>query len=240
MKLTKIIYSLAVVAFVGILLSACSGDEIDGNAALTFKADLNDISNVLESTDEGGLIINRFVVNIDEIELEGDDGDDDDYKSYKYSDVKLRGPFVMELVSNGRVNPQLFNGLEIPAGRYEEIEFDIEKNKNKNSEMYGKSVLIEGSIAGTPFVFWHDEDEDFEIEFDDDEIWIDADSFKEIVLVFRLHKLFNKSKGVSLSNAKDGNGDGIIEIYPGDPDGNSSLADKIWDLFEDALDALDD
>jgi hypothetical protein len=44
---------------------------------------------------------------------------------------------------------------------------------------------------------------------------------------------------IDLSNAADGNENGIIEIYPGDPDGNNDLADLLWDRLEDIIEAFE-
>ncbi|MCC5930554.1 MAG: DUF4382 domain-containing protein [Cyclobacteriaceae bacterium] len=235
----KINIQIWLIAIISTYLVACSNDDFAGKSALIIKADISDSGTSSGRNMSDNVVIERFIINIDEIEFEVDDDDDDD-RGRKFRDVKLRGPFELELVKNGRVNEKLFAGLDIPAGRYEEIEFDIEKGRDRNSEMFGKSVLVEGKIGDMPFVYWYDDDEDFEIEFDDDYVWISEESLNEIVLNFRIGPLFKGKKGVSLTNAKDGNGDGLIEISPRDPDGNRKLASRIWDRFEDIIDAFDD
>jgi hypothetical protein len=232
-------------AVISMYLMSCSDDEMNRKAALIIKADISESGTSSGRIASDDVVINRFVINIDEIEFEADDDDcdDDDYDDddccRKYGDVELKGPFELELVRDGRINEKLFTGINIPNGLYDEIEFEIEKNENRNSEMFGKSVLVEGTIGGTPFLYWYDEDEDFEIEFDD-YVLISEDDLNQIVLTFRIGPLFKGKKGISLANAQDGNGDGLIEISPRDPDGNRKLASRIWDHFEDIIDAFED
>ena len=100
------------------------------------------------------------------------------------------------------------------------------------------------NVDGKPFIFWHDTDEEFEIDFENEstDLTINGNTVP-MVINFQLERLFSSLKGgIDLSLAKDGDGDGVIEINPGsvDNDGNKDLADEIKDLLEDATDLIDD
>lgn len=60
-----------------------------------------------------------------------------------------------------------FLDVTVPNGRYEELEFKINKNIDENSEMFGKSVLLKGTINDVPFVYWHDFMDEVEVDFED-------------------------------------------------------------------------
>jgi hypothetical protein len=181
-----------------------------------------------------GVVINAFKINIKEIEFEMDEdfstgdgfyGDDDD--------VELAGPFELNLLNNTTE----ITSLNIPNGVYEEVEFKMAKNTNTDSEMFNKSVKIEGTINGTPFIFWHNVNEDFEIDYEDtnQNLVVNNGSY-ELVFNFNLNQVLSQ---VDISNATDGNGDGLIEISPNDNDGNQSLANTIKNKIKESCD-LDD
>ena len=58
----------------------------------------------------------------------------------------------------------------------------------------------------------------------------------ELVFNFNLNQVLSQ---VDLSNATDGDGDGLIEIGPNDTDGNQSLANAIKNKIKDSCE-LDD
>ena len=89
--------------------------------------------------------------------------------------------------------------------------------------MYGKSVQATGTINGTPFVFWHNTDEEFEIDFEDaaQNLSLNGQPIS-VIINFNLGLLFDSVNGIDLSGAQDGNGNGIIEIDPLNTDGNAA------------------
>ena len=58
---------------------------------------------------------------------------------------------------------------------------------------------------------------------------------------FDLNYLFDPEySGIDIIAALDGNKDGVIEIYPGDPDGNHNLAKLIVKRIKDIVEAFED
>jgi len=181
------------------------------------------------------IVINSFIINVEEIELEADD--DDEAEGSKVSDIELDGPFVVDLIENRSGIDQTLAEVDLPEGNYEEIEFSINESEDSESELFEKSIFIAGTINGTPFEFWHNEDLDFEIEFENGMLTLEEASATLINLQFDLNNLFSL---VDISTAADGNEDGTIEINPSNDDGNSDLADTMMDAIDDIIDAFED
>lgn len=106
--------------------------------------------------------------------------------------------------------------------------------------MYGKTMIIKGAIDGIPFIYWADKEIEMEIEFD--ELIYLSDAHNALLTVsFDLGALFNPALGgVDITSARDGNNDGVIEIYKNDPDGNSDLANAIWSKIKHIIKAFED
>jgi hypothetical protein len=101
-------------------------------------------------------------------------------------------------------------------------------------------VYVKGTINGKPFVYFTDEEFEVEIEFNNAVL---LEEFKENLLTVSINisSLFDPTKGgISIAGAIDGNANGTIEIYPGDPDGNSNLAHQLSDLLDDITDAIEE
>lgn len=165
-----------------------------------------------------------------------DDYDDDDEDRFDFDDeFELRGPFELNL-SEGEVTVV---EVEIPVGEYEEVEFEMERSTDPTSELYQKSILMRGTISGTPFEFYHTFDEEFEVDYEDQgqNLVITEENNNSVAFEFDLVSVFNL---VDLSSATDGNGDGTIQISPEDEDGNNQLANRIKNAIKVYVDLLDD
>lgn len=162
--------------------------------------------------------------------------DDNDDNQFDFSDeFELTGPFELNL-SAGQVSVV---NVEIPVGEYEEVEFEMDRSNDPNSDLYQKSILMRGTISGTPFEFFHTFSEDFEVDYEDADqnLIISEDNTNSVVFEFDLTSVFNL---VDISNATDANGNGTIEISPEDTDGNNQLANSIKEAIKDYVDLLDD
>lgn len=207
------------------------------------------------------LDITAFLVNIRELKLEsdddgrdgkGEDGDDDDddndsdddndyWDDDRYYDsedeLELKGPFELDLL----IGEMVFASVNIPNGRFGELEFEFAPGNDPESELFGKTILIRGDLHGIPLKFWHDFEEEVEIDFEDDTRDITISTFEdEIVINFDLITLLDPLSGIDLSAAADRNGNGIIEISPQDEDGNRSLAEEIKNRLRQVVELLDE
>lgn len=242
MKKHKFLSAVVLFMTTFLLFSCESEDPIVNNARINFKGSMNSSNANASARTNDFVQINSLLVNVEEIELEFNDNDPQFKFDSVASDFEFFGPFEVELISNGSALLSTLANGTLPVAAYDEIEFKIRENENPASEMYGKSILVKGLIGDLPFVFWTDEEKEIELEFEDSEkVVLNLNQLSVILVEFDLSVLFNsQSGGIDLSMAKDGNGDGVIEIYPGDPDGNSGLAKLIWEKFEEAIEAFED
>ena len=231
-------------------MTSCEKDE-PGKGGATFKftasyqtsatVSAKSFSSVNNGELSNGVVIESFKVNIKEIELEFDDDHQIFATDSVASDIELEGPFEIYLMLEGNIlEPVIAENVGLPAAPYKEIEFEFDASENSISEMFMKSILVKGTIDGTPFIFWQDDSFDVEIEFDYN-VYLDEVNQAIIIVSFDIASLFDPARGgIDISHAKDGNGNGIIEIYPDDPDGNEELADRFMDRLEDIIDAFEE
>ncbi|MFT5942696.1 MAG: hypothetical protein ACI9AV_001210 [Sediminicola sp.] len=240
------------------LLTAVSCSKEDsssgkGQLSITAKSMVSSTSSKASLTGKSlnsDVTITDFRMNLSEFELEMDDDNeeddtedsdneqwnDDGYFDFE-DEIELEGPFELDLLA-GQVS---FISVEIPNGIYEELEFKFDESTDPNSDLFGKSVLIQGTVNGTPFIFWHNFEDEVEVDFEDSQLDIVIqNNTNELILNFDLSLVFDVTSGVDLSQAADGNGDGIIEISPIDQDGNNAIAQSIKNNIKAAIDLLDD
>lgn len=231
--ITRIAILSMVFAFIFI---SCDKDETEGGLSLKFKA----TENTLKSSPADSIVIESFMINIGEIELEFDDNDPMFETDSIASDIELEGPFEVDLMKNGDpLSTTIVQNVELPQAAYDEIEFEFRESEDSASDMLGKSILVKGTINGTPFVFWTDEEVEMEIEFEND-VFLEEAQMAVITVAIDVLALFDPLQGgISIAGATDGNDNGIIEIFPEDPDGNEDLADQLWDKLEDIIEAFE-
>lgn len=251
----KNILLYAGIGILGLLgLFSCSKDDApdlgakEGKIAISAKGTYtNPVTGKSSLTAKDGTTtveLTSFLINVTEFELEFD-LDDDDYDDDKYDDgffdydddLELKGPFELDLLK-GEI---AFINATVPVGTYEELEFKINKGKDANSDLFEKSILIKGNIDNVPFIFWHDFDEEVEVDFDDPNTNIIVkNNTTELTIEFDLSLLINGVDGIDLSQAVDGNNDGVIEINPNDLDGNNAIAQQLKAKIKNIIDLLDD
>lgn len=241
---TQILLKTALVIVLGVLLASCNKNESDlkNQTAVKFVADYQTTkSTLVKNIAETNVVIESFKINVAEIEIEFNSDDPMFETDSVATDYDLEGPFEIDLVKDGNaIEATIANNVELPTAAYEEIEFEFKESENSISDMYGKSILIEGTIGGTPFIFWANEEIELEIEFDET-VQLDEANRAMLTVSFDLSKLFDISAGgIDITGATDGNENGIIEIYPEDPDGNSDLSDSIWEKIEFITEAFEE
>jgi len=242
MKTLNLFKALMIVSLAIVFLSSCGKDDDKNQTAIKFEANyLTTKTAPLKSASAVGIVIKSFKINIEEIEIEFDDNDPMFATDSVASDFELEGPFEIDLMKDGNaLETTIVNNVELPIAAYDEIEFKFSESENSISAMYGKSIRIEGTINGTPFIFWTDKEIEYEIEFNE-LVYLDEASRAVLTVSFDLASLFNPTAGgIDISSALNGNGNGIIEIYPEDPDGNSNLANLIWEKIEVVIEAFED
>jgi len=242
---------------------SCSSDADDtsgtpGQASLRIKTGVN----YSGSASRSAIAVSKFLLNLEEIELEFDDSsypdyDSDDYDDYDESDdynddyddyydsyyddgyvnsdddLELRGPFELDILAGSTMVT-----FDVPEARFEELSFEFDENERSSSQLYEKTVLIEGDIAGTPFEFWYYFEAEVEIDYENSNETIDINSgLNTIIISFDLDEILSQ---VNLMQATDGNANGIIEINPEGTDGNGAIAQNFKNALMNSANLLDD
>ncbi|PCI32536.1 MAG: hypothetical protein COB60_09285 [Flavobacteriaceae bacterium] len=247
-KKTTPMYAIAMSVM---LLVSCNNDSVsdDGNLKLKAAANFENTASqkFATSKEQNTIEITTFMINIKEIELEIDDYDEmmgssgdmmGEIMRKFCTDIEFEGPFELDLL-NGHMSIDIASA-NMPNDVYEEIEFDMDVCTNQNSELYGKSILIKGTINEMPFVFWHNTNEEFEIDYQNanNNLIINGGSMTTTIN-FNLSIIFGAATVIDFSLAKDTDGDGVIEINPNNDDDNKEIADLIKNLLEESADLLD-
>lgn len=249
MKNLKTLFSTLLVM---LLIASCSNDNNTNQNKINVSAKATYTNVAGKATDANSLpadvVLTSFRINIKEIEFElseasnnDDDSSDDngngdnDNDGYYDSDdeVGLQGPWELDLLNQSAP----ITSVSIANGTYEEVEFELNKSSVSTSPLFNKTVEIRGTINGMPFVFWHDFEQDFSIDYEDtnQSLVINNNSY-DLVFNFDLNQWLAV---VDLSTAVDGDADGLIEIGPNDTDGNNALANSLNDDLEESCE-IDD
>ncbi len=236
----------ALIGIIALLLmvTACSSDSNSSQNTMKIVAKATYTNpagkNATAASATSGVVLTSFKVNIKKIEFKladatgggeaGDDhggdhhgnGDNNHDGMYNGDDeVGLNGPWELDLLNqNAPVTT-----VTIANGTYEEVEFKLNKSLNTSSPMYNKTIEVRGTINGTPFVFWHNYEQQFEVDYHNaaQNLVVSNSSF-DLVLNINLDQVMSQ---VDLTSAVDGNGNGTIEIGPDDTDGNNALAAQL-------------
>lgn len=252
LKNTFLYTGIGILGLVG--LSSCSNNDDNsisdpkngGTLAISAKGNYVGPNGKMSITGKNAnsiVELTSFKLNVKEFELEFD-LDDDDYDDDKYDDfydfddeIELEGPFELDILK-GEID---FITANVPVGTYEELEFKIARSRDSNSDLFGKSIVIEGAINSVPFIFWHDFEEEVEVDFDDPKMDFKVNqNTTNLTIGFDLGLLINGVDGIDLSQAIDGNNDGVIEINPNDADGNKAIAQQLKAKIKYIIDLLDD
>ncbi len=250
----KYLFRIAVsliITFTVLMLGGCTDEMPVGQVQLQVatSGSTNFTSGRIGGRTELLVEITDFQISIRDVELEADgvEYDDDNYNGQDYEsetdddefEINFEGPFQLDLLNDLDAVTETIGNLEVPNGLYEEIEFDFHKSENlpETHPLFDKSIYVAGTIDGTPFVMWHDTSEELEIEFENGLI-IDENRVS-VTITFTIEQFLNSLHSIDLSNAIDGNNDGVIEIHPNDPDGNRELAEQLKENIKEAADLLE-
>lgn len=246
-KITPMIIAIFLIA----LTISCSKDNSIltdvasvGNVDLKAKATITNTTPKNSSSAKGlfnNLNITSLKINIKNIEfgVNENEGEHMNPNDSIYHDLELDGPFLLDLAS-GNTTIDIAN-VQIPNNVYDKVQFELNKNTNPNSTIFGKSIEIKGDINGVPFIFWTDAEEEMKVNFSATNTNIVVNGTTTTTTInFNLNTIFGAASTIDFSLAVDGNTDGIIEISPDNIDGNADLADLIKNLFEEGTDLEND
>ena len=232
MNLKKISLAL-VVSIIMISIFSCSKNDPTGTVALKARAiNSNPTGKVMfdARSTVNTITISSFKINIGEIEFEVED--QDEQNENLYGDLELKGPFELDLSTGSFTVP--ITTVELPNNVYSEIEFDLRKSTNANSALFGKSILITGTLNGKPFTFWHDAIEEIEVDYPNSITNITiAENQLTVAIEFNLAAIFGPTSSIDFTTVLDRDLDGTIEINPTTDDGNAAIALQIKNLLKE-------
>ena len=225
-----------------IIANACSEDDTNPTGTLNLKVQADGSTVINTNGRESGrvmgeVVITDFKISIRDVifktDLDDTTGVDDS------TEVDFRGPYQLDLIKGGDALIATIGTTDIPNGTYKELRFKFHKDESlpSSNPLYDRSIFIGGTIDGTPFEMWHDTSENLDVG---SSTWIVVNNNQvNITVSFQIDQFFNSIHQIDISEAVDGNEDGIIEINTNDPDGNKELADLLKENIKAAADILD-
>ena len=228
---------ISILALLVIAASSCSSnqsDAINGNVTLKTSAvsSTGKTSMTARTTAASTVVITDFKINIGSIKLETDEEDIRHTEDPSHEDVKLTGPFLLDLLDADKTLSQLITSVSIPNAKYEEIKFKFKPSTV--GEMNGRSFMIKGTVDGKNFVVWSAKEVELEMDFSDPAKDFTVNG-NDISLNIKIQIDAIMAKITSLANQGlllDTDGDGIIEITTGLDDGHSTIGHQIKELLE--------
>lgn len=227
----KILYLLS------ILVLSCSNNDENGGINLTISA-INSSASKLTSnskTSNAVVVFTDFKISIRDVVFKNDD---DINSSLDTDEIQFRGPYQIDLLNNTDALSQTIGNAFVPDGKYKEMRFKFHKDEDlpASNDLFDKSIYIEGTIDGTPFVFWHDTSENLDVGRSTG-VLVQGNTVN-FTVQFNTSQFLSSLNQIDLSQATDNNNDGLIEIFPNDEDGNQDIADALKDNIKMAADLL--
>jgi hypothetical protein len=227
-----------ILAMLVIMTSSCSDND---NAASSTNGKVTLKVSAVSATGQTSLtgriastvVLTDFKINIGSIKLETDEDDDRYSEDPSHEDIKLAGPFLLDLLDPNNPLSQLIATVDIPNAKYEEIEFKFIKSI-VNGDMYGKTFMIRGTIDGKEFVIWSGEDAELEIDFEDaSKDFVVNGNGVSLTIQMKIDAIMVKLVSLAKENLLlDTDGDGIIEITTGNDDDHHDIGELFRELLE--------
>jgi len=221
-----------------LVIISCSKDSTtEGGIKLSFSAD-NTSSSRISSTKSGmnsTVIFSDFRLSIRDVVFKNDD---DTMSNLNTGEIQFRGPYQIDLLDNTSPLSQTIGSVFVPDGHYKELRFKLHKDEDlsTNDDLYDRSIYIKGTIDGTPFEFWHDTSENLDVGRSTGVLV--QDGMVNFTVNFNISQFLSSLNQIDLSEATDGDNDGLIEIYPNDNDGNQDIADALKENIKMAADLM--
>ena len=119
---------ISIIALLALVISSCTNDSsTDGNVTLKASAvSTTGKTSLTARTAASTVVFTDFKINIGKIKFETDMEDERYDTDPMYDDdVKLMGPFLLDLLDPDKTLNQIISSVSIPNGKYEEIEFNF-------------------------------------------------------------------------------------------------------------------
>ncbi len=229
----------------GVILVSCSkSNSTNGsNVQLNFAGTTSSLKSTLTS-DSAGLVLTDFRIVIREIKFDVEQNYFNDFHmkhkhgwmDSAFSNNEVKGPFILNLLENGAVKNLLVNVGQVPNATFDKIEFKVGKSSSVpvTDTMNNKSILLTGTYNGTPFAMWERRETEFKVRFADTTKLNLVGDAVQLKVNFQIQRFLNAISAIDLSKAVDGNHNGILEIGPGDPDGNNYLVAHLLENVQES------
>lgn len=222
-----------------LMVFGCSKDEThEAGIKLKVSAINPTIQSKLVTSNKllnNSIIFTDFKISIRDVVFKNDD---DENSNLDTDEIQFRGPYQIDLLNGSDALTQTIGNAFVPDGLYKELRFKFHKDEDlaTTNDLYDRSIYIEGTIDGIPFVFWHDTSENLDIGRSTGVLV--QDDIVELTIQFEISQFLNSLNNLDLSQAKDENNDGLIEIYPNDEDGNQDIAYELKENIKMAADLM--
>lgn len=223
-----------------LFIVGCSKDDNDDSRIRLSLDALNANGATAKSTSFTGknnenVIFTDFRISIRDVVFKNDD---DPNSNLDTDEIQFRGPYQIDLLNDGDALSQTIGDVVVPDGMYKELRFKFHKDEDlpATDKLFDKSIYIEGTIDGQPFIFWHDTSENLDVGRSTGVKVVG--SMANFTVEFDISQFLSSLKQIDLSQALDGNENGIIEIFPNDEDGNQDIADDLKDNIKETADLI--
>ena len=238
------------------VFASCSSDDDDkvvpegekSTVQVVLRSTMGDDVVTYATNDENPLSLEKLYINIAEIEFDIADEMEDLLPGgdKTYTDVELKGPFPINLLSEKAANGWTLSTTTIPNGTYEEIEFEFDVYKDTENEEFadllGNTIYAAGSFnvgeETIPFVIKSEEEMEVELEYENNPLVLDGENAK-VFINLNLNKVVAeliKNAAVDFVGATLED-DGSILI---DKNTNANILEKFEDALEIAFEAIED
>jgi len=221
-----------------LLVMSCSKDSVNGSGInLSFSAinPINTNSTVSTRNTNANVVFTDFKISIRDVVFKNDD---DSNSSLDTDEIQFRGPYQIDLLNGSDALSQTIGNAFVPDGRYKELRFKFHKDEDLpvTNALFDRSLYIEGTIDGIPFIFWHDTSENFDVGRATGVLV--QDGVVNLTVQFDISQFLNSLNQIDLSQATDDNNNGIIEIFPNDEDGNQDIAQNLKENIKRSADLM--
>jgi len=220
-----------------IVFASCSKDDNGGAIKLKMSTVNGSTAKATSTTSKNAaeVIYTDFKISIRDVVFKNDD---DPNSSLDTDEIQFRGPYQIDLLDNSDALTQTIADAFVPDGLYKELRFKFHKDEDlpASDKLFDKSIYIEGTIDGRPFVFWHDTSENLDVGRNTGVEVING--MVNFTVEFDMSQFLSSLKQIDLSLATDNNQDGLIEINPNDEDGNQEIAKDLKDNIKETADLI--